>query len=214
MAAAITVSPAGDSVRWVTGATLAALAARGLGKGAVFTSRDLRQWIPQLKSNSLGHAVETLIASGFVEHSRRVVAGSQAETLGHYTVTPQGDEAIKAAMGGASFKSGPKGPHSKDRLVPAQSFAFRLWALMRARRMLDSDSAAATLVDAGEDVAKAAKNAQRYFKRWASTGAIQESKHRLQGGRKRYVLVADCGPTPPAWTPKARARRSASSSAA
>ncbi len=194
-----------EDLRWTSAAVLVALAARGFTAGKRFTNKELREWVPQLKAgHRFKHAVETLADNAFIT-SERLPFIEAADMLVLYTVTKTGAEAIKAAAGGALRKSGPKGPHGKDRTVPLDTFAARLWALMRARQMLDTESAAATLVDAGGDVATAAKTAQRYLARWASTGALAESKHRLPGGCKRYVLVQD-SPTPPAWTPKAKAR--------
>lgn len=201
--------PQGGDLRWTSAAVLVALAERGLKAGDSCTSRQLRAWVPQLRTGQrLKHAAETLSGNGYL----KAKPGLDAKTgvsFTTYTITSTGAEAVKAAAAGKQLKSGPKGPHGQDRAVPPTTFAARLWALMRARGMLDTDTAAATLVDAGGDVATAAKTAQRYFARWASTGALAESAQRLPGGRKRYVLVKDCGPNPPAWTPKAQARRAA-----
>lgn len=201
---AANAEPAED-LRWTSAAVLVALAARGFTSGKRFTNKELREWVPQLKvGRRFKHAVETLVDNAFIT-SERLPFIDAADMLVRYTVTKTGAEAVKAAAGGALRKSGPKGPHTKDRAVAPTTFAARLWALMRARQMLDTETAAATLVDAGDDVAKAAKTAQRYLARWASTGALTESKHRMPGGCKRYVLVKD-SPTPPAWTSKAVAR--------
>lgn len=198
---AANAEPAED-LRWTSAAVLVALAARGFTAGKRFTNKELREWVPQLKTgHRFKHAVETLVDNAFIS-SERVVT---TDLIVKYTVTKTGAEAIKAAASGALRKSGPKGPHTKDRAIAPTTFAARLWALMRARQMLDTETAAATLVDAGDDVAKAAKTAQRYLARWASTGALTESKHRMPSGCKRYVLVKD-SLTPPAWTPKAVAR--------
>lgn len=204
---AITAATADDGdVRWVAAAVLRALAERGIAKGQQFTSNDLRAWVPGLKVRAkLKHANATLIASGFVNHNMHVVG---ATSMGRYTLTAAGLEAVKAAAAGQQLRSGPKGPHSVDRTVGEGTFAARLWRLLRARQMLDTGTAAETLVDAGSDdsaVDRAAKTAQRYLARWASTGAVKESAQRLANGRKRYVLITDT-PNPPAWTPKAKAR--------
>lgn len=194
-----------EDLRWTSAAVLVALAARGLGKGDTFTSTQLRAWVPGLREgNRFKRAMATLEANQFFSYRMHTEPGN-AQSHAVYTVTPTGAEAIKAAASGAMRKSGPKGPHGKDRVVPPSTFAARLWALMRARQMLDTETAAATLVDAGDDVAKAAKTAQRYLARWTSTGALAVSKQRMPGGCKRYVLLKD-SPMPPAWTEKAKAR--------
>ncbi len=197
--------PVEEDLRWTSAAVLVAMAARGLGKGSTFTSTQLRAWVPGLREgNRFKRAMATLEANQFVTFRMHTEPGN-AQSHAVYTVTPTGAEAIKAAASGVVRKSGPKGPHGKNRVVPPNTFAARLWALMRARQMLDTATAAATLVDAGQDVDTAAKTAQRYLARWASTGALAVSKQRLACGCKRYVLVKD-SPTPPAWTDKAKAR--------
>lgn len=199
--------PRKDDDRWVTSAVLAALAARGQGVGDTFTGDDLLAWVPRLTKGNRKQAAHRLLAMGFVTHVNAI--GEEAKTCARYTVTVAGAAGIKAITTGKPLTSGPKGPHQVDRTVGQNTFAMRLWALMRARMKLDSETAASTLVDAGGDVAKAAKNAQRYFARWASTGAIEPGRVREPNGCVRYVLVKDCGPTPPQWTPKAKARAAA-----
>lgn len=212
MSGAVVTVGQGDDLRWTSAAVLVALAQRDIKAGDTVTSRQLRAWVPRLRTGQrLKHAMETLGSNGYLKGKSTLDAGT-GESFSTYTVTSMGAEAVKAAGAGKQFKSGPKGPHHHDRAVPPETFAARLWALMRARGMLDTETAAATLVDAGQDVSKAEKTAQRYFARWASTGALAESAQRLPGGRKRYVLVADCGPMPPAWTSKAQTRRTAHTS--
>lgn len=197
-----------EDLRWVTSAMLVALAGRNMRKGQTFTSKDMPAWVPGLGTGAKRkHASETLIRLGFVTHEMCI--DEAGKSYAKYTITADGDVAIKAIASGQQLTSGPKGPHQVDRTPPNTSFVARLWALLRARGMLDSNSAAATLVDAGEDVEKAAKNAQRYFARWASVGGCEESRLREANGCKRYVISKDAGPNPPAWTPKAKARRAA-----
>jgi len=193
--------------RWVTSAVLAALAARHIGVGDTFASDDMLAWVPGLTAGQRKQAAHMLLAMGFVTQENRI--GLNAKTCAVYTVTVAGAAGIKAITTGKPLTSGPKGPQQVDRTPGQNTFAVRLWALMRARMKLDSETAASTLVDAGDDVAKAAKNAQRYFARWASTGAIEPGRVREPNGCVRYVLVKDCGPTPPKWTPKATARAAA-----
>lgn len=199
-----------DIPRWITGRALAALAQRGLREGDRFTSRDLMAWVPELSGRPNAWSVsKPLVAMGFVTASVACSETEPGQTHGTYTLTRAGAQAIAAAAAGARFASGPRGPHGKNRSVPRAAFVSRLWALLRARQMLDTDSAAALLVDAGDDAAvrRAAATAKRYFHRWAQLGVVQESARRLPNGCKRWVLIKDVGPTPPAWTPKARARR-------
>ena len=191
---------------WVAGPALQALAAQGLTCGKQFTSTQLRAWMPELKTNKkYWHATSKLVELGFLT-AEMVMDNAKANNLGRYTVTAAGAAAITVAATGKLRKSGPKGPHSVNRSVPAHSYAARLWSLVRARTMVDSISAASTLLDAGEDVSKASKTAQRYLHRWVKAGALAVSKKRTEHNCKVYVLVKDCGPQPPAWTPKSLAR--------
>lgn len=192
--------------RWVTAAALRAMAGQQLREGATFHAADLRAWASDFGSEaSRKTAAARLLELGFI--TQRMVEVGAGRTTAEYTVTAAGAAAIQAAATGLRLKSGPKGPHQGDRTVPPGSFAARLWNLLRARQMLDPKTAAATLVDAGEDVEIAEQNARRYLRRWASTGAIAESRLRTAENCKRYVLVNTTLTTPPAWTNKAQARK-------
>lgn len=182
---------ADQDTRWVTGEALTALAAQGLRAGGEFTSGQLRTWSKRLRTgNGCAHATGKLIALGFVTAAMRANS-DMSNREGVYTVTEAGAEAIKAAGSGYSHRSGPKVPHGHRNAAVPGSFAQRLWALLRARRMLDSDTAAQTLTDAGDDADKAAQRAARYFSDWHAAGAVQPSAQRLPGGCKRWVLVRD-----------------------
>lgn len=194
------------ATHWVTSTVLLAMAERKLKKGDSFTSNDMRQWAPAFRNEpSRKTAAATLQAFGFVTH-RMALEGS-ANTVAHYTLTAEGQAALEAAALGHQRKSGPKGPHTAERAAPRPtSFVARLWSLLRARKMVDSETAASTLVDAGEDVAVAQKTAQRYLRRWEIAGAVQESRLRTASNCKRYVLVKD-RLTPPNWTSADKARK-------
>lgn len=192
--------------RWVVSALLVALAARRVAKGGVFTRDDVRAWVPAIKTESQAkHTTSTLLQCGFVSSERLLTA--RAHTYTRYTVTAAGAAAIEAAGSGKRVTSGPKGPHQVDRRVGKDTLPFRLWSLMRVRGILDSETAVATLVDAGNDFKNARETAQRYLARWASAGALTVSRRREANGCIRYVLVKDTGPTPPVGPTKAAARR-------
>lgn len=200
--------PTGD--RWVTGAALAALAARGMAKGDTFTVADLRLWLPQVAAVGLKTVAVRLMKLNFVT-SNRAVDVETAEIKSVYTITADGAAAIRVVAGGEAYGCGRKGLRYTGRKARTDTFVARLWALVRARKILDSASAAATLVDAGDDkkVRTAARHAKRYLALWASAGALEVSRVRLPNGCKRYVLVNDTGPTPPAWTRADQARKKA-----
>lgn len=204
MTASTPSKPAADELRWITAAALAAMATRGLKKGSQFLSTDLQAWVPEFKTRRRRMSATTRLCALGIVTCERLIDGQTAQTTGQYTVTARGAEAIKAAAQGRVHKSGPKGPHTNPRARGgSKTFSARLWALVRARKILDAETAATTLVDAGGDVTQAAKTARRYLHHWVKAGALQESVTRVNAvgtsnGFKRYVLVNDCGPTPPA----------------
>lgn len=174
-------------VKWVTAAALAALAENGkTRRGATFTIQQLRQWAPGLVGEKARFATEKLKKLEYIETTKP----------GHYVITGDGAAAVKAAAEGKVLKSGQHGP--KNRPPAPESFAARLWALLRARKVIDSGTAAATLIDVGGDVAAGEIRAQLYLRKWERVGAVAASKRRLADGRKQYVLVQDT-PNPPEW---------------
>ena len=201
-----------DDTRWVTSAMLAALAARSKAKGDTFTSVNMREWVPALQTGTkCRNAAEKLLKLRWV--TLKAIADKAAgSTYSQYTITAAGAAAIAAVASGKPHKSGPKGPHKVSRTPGNTTFIARLWALMRARGMLNSQDAASTLVDAGGDVKKAADYAQRCMAHWVAVGAVAESRVRETNGCKRYVLVKNT-PTPPEWTATAQARKAAITSA-
>lgn len=196
---------------WVTATALLALARRCLVEGGTFTAEQLADMTAPTGPTPLTpeqrvHASSKLCALGFVKHRvhRDRATGEQVDV---YTVTAEGAAAIQAAGQGHVRKSGPKGGIGgcPQRPVPAGTITARLWQLMRMRRMLDSDTAAQTLCNAGEhDFKRMQATVRRTLARWAATGAIAESRKRVpvagqaasSNGCKRYVLVKD-QPTPP-----------------
>lgn len=202
----------GEDLRWTTGAVLLALGTRDLGKGQTFNSAQLAKWVPQLGVlKRRRYATHKLLEMGFVTARNQFTDEAKTDLIGHYTITEAGEAAIQAAMDGIVPRSGPRCGHGATRRPAPDSFVNRLWALFRARQIIDSDTAASTLVDAGGDVIKARETASRYLNRWTKAGVCQESAQRVNAvgtsrGFKRYVLVNDCGPTPPDWTARARTR--------
>lgn len=197
-----------QDIHWVTGAALQALALQNLRLGDTFSRAQLKAWQPALGTGKkMKHATKKLLELGFVTSQQEAVLdGFNWQAI--YTITAAGKAAIAGAGSGELLRSGPRGPHGIDRAVGPGTFVARLWRLMRARTILDAETAASTLVDAGDEQAmqRAAKSARRYFHRWASVQAITESRTRTSTRCKRYVLVKD-SVQPPTWTPKALARQ-------
>ena len=188
-----------EPVRWVTAAALQALAQRQAVAGNEFTAAQLGGWLGAgVTSEQRVHATTRLCALGFVRHRVLVIDGARVD---QYTLTAEGEAAVRAAAGGQVRKSGPKAAHGKRRALDPQSLSARLWALLRMRRMLDAESAASTLCDAGDDFDRMRASIRRYLRRWADAGAVQESARRINAhgtsnGVKRFVLVNDT-PRPP-----------------
>lgn len=202
-----------DNSRWVTATVLLALARRCLVEGGTFTAEQLREMTAgQLTTAQRTNATSRLCALGFVAHSTgRDESGRQVDT---YRVTAEGAAAIEAAGLGQVRKSGPKGERRPNPVKP-EALATRLWNLMRVRKMLDSDSAAQLLCDAGDqDFQRVQATVRRTLARWATTPHVQEAARRVcvpgqsvhSNGCKRYVLVQD-SVEPPRWRQLAREAR-------
>lgn len=197
------------AVRWVTAEVLQLLAQRRLVRGSVFSAAELAAWLAgRLTPAQRVHATSRLCALGFLAH-RHTMSEDGLDRTDLYTLTAEGAAAVREAAAGQVRKSGPKGAHGKRHAVDPQSLSARLWALLRMRRMIDSESAASTLCDAGGgDFERQRASIRRYLHRWAEAGAVQESARRVNAhgnsnGLKRYVLTADA-PEPPSLYGRAR----------
>lgn len=205
-------APAVERVRWVTAEALKALAERDLGRaGAQFTGTELAAWTTTLDVVQRVHASSRLCALGFVSHAAEIrEIDGHAVRVDVYSVTAEGAAAICAAAAGHVRKSGPKGSRAPNAIDP-DAFASRLWRLVRVRKIVDADSLAATLSDAGQNrYATVRETVRKYLRRWANAGALHEGARRInaQGhsnGIKRYVLSDSAGPTPPRWRSKGNA---------
>lgn len=190
---------------WVTAIALRALAERTIVEGGMFTAEQLGEWTQgALTREQRVHASSRLCALLFVAHQVRIIDGQRTDC---YTVTPEGAAAIEAAALGSIHKSGPKGSRKPNPVKP-EALATRLWHLVRVRKVVDSDSCARTLCTAGdEEFERVRATVRRTLRRWELAGALQAGSRLVKrrddpatsNGSKRYVLVKDSGPTPPAW---------------
>lgn len=199
-----------STTRWVTAAALRALAERTIVGGGMFTADQLGEWTREtLTPEQRVHASTRLCALGLVKHDVRIISGQRTDC---YTVTDDGNAAISAAALGIVHKSGPKGGIGgggrKPNPVKPEALATRLWHLVRVRKVVDSDSCARTLCTAGdEEFERVRATVRRTLRRWELAGALQAGSRLVKrrddpitsNGNKRYVLVQDSGPTPPAW---------------
>lgn len=87
----------------------------------------------------------------------------------------------------------------------ADPFATRLWNLLRIRRALTADEAAALLAGADDDIALGRRQAGALMLSWSRQcpRAVRVDARRVDG-LKRYALLRDIGATPPAPLGEAR----------
>lgn len=194
----------GIVTRWVTAAALHALARHTIVEGGCFTAAQLADWtVDDLTPEQRVHATTRLCALGFLHHQVQVRDGQREDV---YTVTADGNAAIEAAAAGHVRKSGPKGTRAANP-VRSDALSTKLWALVRLRKVIDSDSAARTLCNAGEDDFNSVRaTVRKTLRRWELAGALQAGSRLLKtrddpmhsNGSKRYVLVRD-SVDPPRW---------------
>jgi len=199
-----TTAPTTGATRWVTAAVLQVLADMVLRQGDWFSSAQLALWTDGvLTPEQRVHATSRLCALDFVTHKVVVVDG---ERVDHYTVTADGAAAIQAAAQGHVRKSGPKGSRAPNPVRPGD-LTTRLWALVRLRKIIDSEDAARTLCDAGEqDFERVRATVRKTLRRWELAEALQAGSRLIKrrddpttsNGNKRYVLVRD-SVEPPRW---------------
>ncbi len=185
---------------WYVGAAMVALGRNLAQARRSFTYADLRAWSDELakRPRAAWHAVEALRAHGLVtkgERPQRRVATNQ-----FFVLTPDGIAAAQAARAAQAKASRARSARAlSDARRGDSGFADRLWSLLRMRRQLTPDEAAGTLVDVGDDTARATATASCYLRAWAKAHpeAIQRSVRRINHFH-RYILVQDLGPQKPA----------------
>jgi len=84
-------------------------------------------------------------------------------------------------------------------VLDADPFATRLWNLLRIRRALTADEAAALLLNTNGDIAQDRRQAGALMLSWVRRcpQAVRVEARRVDG-MKRYALLRDIGATPPA----------------
>lgn len=123
--------------------------------------------------------------------------------IGCYQLTAAG---LEVAQAGTTIKCGPLGPHTcKSKKPGKDTFRRRLWNAMRVGGTFTIPD---LVMAARRDDADPTGNATRYVRRLVTAGYIQELPQRERGvrptsnGFKRFRLVRNTGPIPPAWSPK------------
>jgi hypothetical protein len=192
---------AAASRAWSSTELLLALAKLVPKVGQRITSAELAAAVPHLRAEQRMRATTRLGTMGFLVHKVVLVKGESVHT---FTVTDDGLAAIEAAQSGWRITSGKRGP----RAPRPGSVAARVWALLRIRKVLDADSAAQLLCNAEDGNYRNVRETARIaMARWAADGVLSISHQPIVTGfggppRKRYVLVKDPGPMPPAWQPR------------
>lgn len=200
----------GGPARWVTATALKELGLHVHRTGAVVKATELAEWTSStLTHEQRVHASSRLCALRFLQHSVVIIDGQRHDV---YTVTAEGLAAMQAAVAGHVRKSGPKGSRAPNPTNP-EALATRLWHLVRLRKVIEVDTAAETLCDAGDDdYARVRSTVARTLRRWELAGALTAGAKRVRragdsatsNGAKRYALVRD-SVEPPRWRPIVKA---------
>lgn len=196
---------------WYMIEALVALGRHQRSAATTFTRADLIAWSEKLKDRRTAAqmALDHLALSGLV---RRVTRSEGAPPVKQgswcYRLTTEGMAAAKEAYKAWKHQALSAAGAKASRPRSSVSFGSRLWALFRMRKTLSPAEAAATLVDAGANVARATNTASQYLRRWSQMHpeAIQVSKQRATKGAFRFVLVQDLGPVPPVTTAPKKAQ--------
>lgn len=188
---------------WFIGEALVAIA-RNLAAAKQFDRVDLIAWCPAIakRPRAASLALERLHVLQFIQPIATpapVRRTKKHRGVRHYTITPEGVDAAKAAQAEAARQHRSVAALAMSESTRAKSeFAKRLWALLRMRQSLTPLDAAELLVNAGEDLAIAKARASTYLRTWSKSfpTALQISAQRV-GRFQRYVLVEDLGPSVP-----------------
>jgi hypothetical protein len=189
---------------WFIVEALVTLGAHRKGVSKPFTPLDLKRWSEQFGKRPAGvrHALDHLERCGMVRRIPRPADAKPAKQgAWTYLLTPEGAAAALAARDARARAGMSRGCTNANQAKPRDksSFTARLWALLRMRTTLTAAEAAATLVDAGADVAKVTRTASTYMRTWVRLHpkAIQISAQCGANGAYRFVLVKDLGPEGP-----------------
>lgn len=165
-----------------------------------FSEADLARWVPAYPRASYARmAIDRLVLREEAERlEEKTVRMSCARPVLYWRLTVTGAATARAAY--IADRALNPAAHGALPAVPVDPLAQRLWSLLRIRHALTADEAAASLTDAGEDIAAARTQFGAVLLAWSRRfpGELQVSKKRVNGF-KRYVLLVDLGSTPPAF---------------
>lgn len=192
---------------WFIAEALVTLHAHCRRSAGHFTRDHLKAWSEKFRERPTGvqHAIDHLERCGMVRRAPGVADEKRPKPgVTRFILTAEGAAAAKAAAQAHHYAglsaAAKKGAAMRPR--PKGTFAAKLWALFRMRRAITAAEAAATLVDAGANVATGVRTASQYLRLWARLCPqhIQVSKQKGPAGAYRFVMVADFGPHAPAVT--------------
>lgn len=166
---------------------------RCLADGACRTIDDLNDML-DLTRRQISDGAARLVLRDYAERVE----------IGCYQLTVAG---LEAARQGEVITSGPWRPDTvKVRKPVKDTFRRRLWNAMRVGgTFMVSDLVMAA---ARDDDADPYNNAARYIRHLVKVGYVEELATRQRGTRptssgfKRFRLLRNTGPIPPAWSPK------------
>lgn len=171
--------------------------------GSPFTRSELVAWSEKLaaRPRAAQAAIDHLADVGLLRRlSNQAGEPILRQGVYRYALTPEGRAAAKAAHEAVIQAARVEGQRRAvaNRAPDPTTFQSRLWNLFRVRKVLTGPEAAETLVDAGQNVARAAITAARCLRCWHALHpqAIQVSAQRA-GAAHRFVMVQDLGPVAP-----------------
>jgi hypothetical protein len=189
--------------RWDVGQALVAFGRQLAKASSGFTHADFCSWCSRVGADSkAGHeALERLKTLGMVQRVPVVRRkGQPAPTQWFYALTSPGIEAARVAVAETQQTLRAQAQPSAATRNTVTPFGARVWALLRARRMITAVEAANVLMDACDEATfdRARTQAGRWLLAWSRNHPehVQISQSRRQGS-VLYVLVQDLGVEPP-----------------
>ena len=182
---------------WFVSTVLVALARHMLANrvSPTFTVADLLKWCPSLEKASTARlACRMLWTAGLAKKAPPVNTydNRNPRDPARWQLTDAGIEAARTAQAAAASEARSKSMRQVNTTPRTNTLAGKLWTLLRVRRAITSQEAAATLCDAGADATAMRKQINHYLAAWAflAPDTVQVGERRVNG-HLRYVLVSD-----------------------
>jgi len=188
---------------WYLGEALQAFARNLKEAKTGFTRGDLNRWSERIATEGASSQapLNHLKMLGMITRVATPAGKPRLPQGVHYfALTTVGEEAAKAAVVQANHDARASSARAVGTQNAGSPFAARLWALLRARRVLCAVEAANVLLDVCDEATfeRGRVLAGRWLLTWSRNHPehVQLSKGRIEGAL-RYVLVQDLGVSPP-----------------